>query len=325
MTPAVAAAAGELAGGVVFLFVEASVDRGGRASGAIEMDRDSQRAAIKETRSILRRVQAHYFQTHMNLGAQTEVIGFSELVHHDSSPLASLNYVMPRRNTAWVSGKHLEQGMEALREKDRRARVRFADGLFPPMFMRELHDLGLVLETQIPIVVQTLSTENPPVPPTMPEECRLVTADDPQSMGIWWYVWRNAYYDVLTSSVHPFVLGHDLQRVYHKQQTNLILYRYGFPAAVLRLTFHEQSANIAALALFRELRTPTYERLLRQWAVMTALQAGCDLVFAPGHSQQERQTYRDLGFVDAGNIVVYAERTEYAAYDDSPEASLLVV
>ncbi|MCA9912927.1 MAG: hypothetical protein KC496_06245, partial [Anaerolineae bacterium] len=84
---------------------------------------------IKEARVTLRRVQAHLHQTHLNLGAEEQSVGFVDVVHHASSALPNLNYVTPRRNTAWVSGKHIADGIAVLRDLGRRARVRFVDGL----------------------------------------------------------------------------------------------------------------------------------------------------------------------------------------------------
>ncbi|MDQ7035500.1 MAG: hypothetical protein Q9P01_11890, partial [Anaerolineae bacterium] len=60
------------------------------------------REEVKESRVILRRIEAHLRQSHLNLGAQVESLGFVDVLHHPNSPLASLNYVTPRQNTALV-------------------------------------------------------------------------------------------------------------------------------------------------------------------------------------------------------------------------------
>src|SRR5688572_3077513 len=79
-------------------------------------------AAIKEARTTMRRVQEHLRSAHLNLGAKDEVAGFVDVIFHDSSPLPSLNYVMPRRNTAHVPGSHVEDGLKLLRKKNRTGR-----------------------------------------------------------------------------------------------------------------------------------------------------------------------------------------------------------
>ena len=65
------------------------------------------RAEVKESRTVLRRIDAHLRQSHLNLGAQTETVGFVDVIHHRTSPLPSLNYVTPRQNTALVPAKDI--------------------------------------------------------------------------------------------------------------------------------------------------------------------------------------------------------------------------
>ncbi|MDQ7024443.1 MAG: hypothetical protein Q9P44_02670, partial [Anaerolineae bacterium] len=57
-----------------------------------------------------------------------------------------------------------------------------------------------------------------------------------------------------------------------------------------------------------------------------AVLSGCDLLFATGINEDERQLYRDIGFMDSGSIVNYAEISEkdYQA-DESLTQSVLVI
>lgn len=79
------------------------------------MNRDETRAA----RTVLRRIESHLRQSHLEMGAEEEGISFVDVIHHPSSALPTLNYVTPRKKTAWVSGQHLQQGIDNLREKGR--------------------------------------------------------------------------------------------------------------------------------------------------------------------------------------------------------------
>ncbi|MEO1290778.1 MAG: hypothetical protein AAFV93_23815, partial [Chloroflexota bacterium] len=113
------------------------------------MNRDEQR----EVRTTLRRIEAHLRQSHLDVGATEEAVSFVDVIHHGGSSLRTLNYVTPRRNTAWVSGNHIQQGLDLLREKGRQARVRFVEGLYPPVFVRALRELDLHVEEEIPIML----------------------------------------------------------------------------------------------------------------------------------------------------------------------------
>jgi hypothetical protein len=256
-------------------------------------------------------------------------MGFVDVIYHVSSPLPQLNYVTPRRNTAWVSANYLSEGLKALGEKGRNARVRFAEGLYPPIFIRTLTDLGLVIERETPIMAYR--PNNPPETHlNLPAEVTYIQAEDHISMSIWWYVWKNAWYEVLVSGVEPLLIARDLSNIHFKEQINIILYRNRYPIGVSRITLHEGSAHLMAQAILREMRTPEMERTLRQLSLHAALRMGCDLVFASGDTAQERTYYRDLGFVDAGSMVTYAEPQSIrpassGENDGTMEQSVLVV
>lgn len=279
--------------------------------GVIESTECMDDASVKETRVTMRRVQEHLRQSHLNMGAQEESLGFVDLVYHPNNPHAALNYVTPRRNTAWVSGKHIEVGLSALREKGRPARVTFSEGLFPPIFARSLRELGLEIEYETPLMVYQTS-ENSFKMPDMPTDTTISVADDQQSLAIWWYIWRNAFYEVAATGVDPLVLGRDMASIYHGQQRNLILYRYGFPIGAARLTLNDGTAHILAQALLKECRSSELDYLLQAASVRAALDADCDLVFTSGEHESTRALSRKMGFVDSGSIVAFSDASSSA-------------
>jgi hypothetical protein len=285
--------------------LERSATRRVATQNPLEETSMSSDATLKAARQTMRRIQEHLRSAHLNLGANDEALGFVDVIYHSQTALASLNYVMPRRSTAHVPNKHIENGLASLRTKQRTARVYFADGLYPPMFVGGLRDLGLMVERETPMMVFQRAT----LPPaqTLPAELSLVPVTDQQSLGIWWYVWRNAYYEVLAAGVEPLLIGRDLRSLTLQQHLDLILYRYGFPAGVIRVTLHEKSAHIAACALMKELRSPDLMRALQMAGIQAALERGCDLIFADGETDEDRQLYRDLGFEDSGSMITYAE------------------
>src|SRR5690606_29980295 len=67
---------------------------------------------VKQHRVMLRQVQEHLLAAHLLLGSLLESAGMVDVVHHPASPLPDLNYVTPRRSTAWVPGSYVERGLQ---------------------------------------------------------------------------------------------------------------------------------------------------------------------------------------------------------------------
>ncbi|MGJ3238071.1 MAG: hypothetical protein ACFE0Q_05135 [Anaerolineae bacterium] len=289
------------------------------------MNRDQQR----ESRTILRRIEAHLRQSHIYMGADEAALGFVDVIHHTTNTLRTLNYVTPRRNTAWVSGNHVQQGLDYLHEHGRLHRVRFVDGLYPPVFVRALRDLKLELEEEIPMMVYKKPQEPRPLTP-INTSITFLLAQTSRDLAIWWYVWRNAYYDVAVSSVEPLLIGRDMHAVYFKHQINLVMLRHNYPIGVMRITLHEGTAHLVAHALLKELRQPPWEHMIRSVALDVALHHGADLVFVAGKTEDDRRRYREMGFIDSGSIVSYAESRKKAnehaeVYDDTLAQSVFII
>jgi len=275
-------------------------------------------SAIKETRLVLRRIQDHLFQAHAGFGAEHESVGLVDVIHHPTNKLPDLNYVTPRRNTAWVSGKYVQEGLDHLKALDRAPRVQYIEGLYPPLFAKTLRDLGLEAEAETPLMAFSLAGLNnagppPPLPkPTPPSAVRLELVTDQHGIELWWYVWRNAYYDVMTLGVEPLTVGRDMAATRLGQEIDILLHRHNFPVGVIRLGVQmtTQSAHVVALALLHEVRTPQMTQLLLIAAMRAALARGCNLIFAPGETEADRVLNRELGFVDVGSMVCYAAPSE---------------
>src|SRR5690606_21093433 len=110
-------------------------------------------SAVRESRQMLRQVHEHLLQAHTDLGAFRETISVVDVIHHPINPLPDFNYVTPRRNTAWVSGQYVKQGLDRLKQLGRTARVQYLEGLFPPLFAKTLLELGLSLERETPLMI----------------------------------------------------------------------------------------------------------------------------------------------------------------------------
>jgi hypothetical protein len=286
------------------------------------MEDSAARDRERETKQILRQVQEHLFHAHMSLGAVRENVGMVDVLHHPTNPLGILNYVTPRKGTAWVSGSMIERGLEYLHKLERTPRVHYIEGLFPPMFAKELRKLDLKVEREVPVMVYKPGGINGTMPPEVklpeaPDGVSLQHATDQRSIELWWYVWRNAHYDVLTLGVEPLFVGRDMAALKSGQQIDILAYRHGFPVGVTRVSIHEQTAHILALAVMKEARTPSMTRLLQAAAMKAALERDCSLIFAPGESEDDRKLCREMGFVDFGSIVCYAAESDSAREDSN--------
>lgn len=282
-------------------------------------------SAVKETRVVLRRIQDHLLHAHKTFGVEHESAGFVDVIHHPTSKLPDLNYVTPRRNTAWVSASYVQQGLDKLQSLDRDGRVQYIEGLYPPQFAKTLRDLGLHPENETSLMAFSLSGlggTTPSLPkPTTPRGVRLELAGDQRATEMWLYVHKNANYDLMTLGVEPLSVSRepDAQRL--GQDIDVLLHRNDFPVGVVRLGVQTptQSAHVVAMAMLREAHIPALARLLLVAGMRAALARGCTLIFAPGENDADRSLKRELGFVDVGSMVCYAAQsvkvTETQAHD----------
>lgn len=272
-------------------------------------------AEVKESRVIMRQVQEHLVQAHIRLGAQEEAFGFVDIIYHPTNPIGYLNYITPRRNTAWISSKYIENGLDRLRERQRQPRITFVEGLFPPIFGKSLRDLGLDIERETPIMVYRPKDDLGRKSPPLPEDVHISKAQDQHGIAMWWYVWRNAYYDVYATGVEPLFVGRSMREIFVGTQIDLILYRYAFPVGVARVTFYQETAHITAHAILKEIRTPELDKALLHHALAVALEKKCELVFTTGENPTTRQLCREMGFLDSGSVVCYAEEASQTQED----------
>ncbi len=275
------------------------------------------KADIKETRRVLRIVQAHIADAHLRLGTEQESAGFVEVMTHPKSELPHLNYVTPRKNTAWIPAPEVQKGMEILRANNRPVRVNYIEGLFPPIFAKSLHQLGLVAASEDAIMVYKFEPDTMPELTPTPDSISVKQVADQEGIGIWWYVWSNAFFDVLTTGVEPIKLGHEFAKITEGHQVDLLLYRQSFPIGAARLTFHEKSAHLTTLAIMKESHTPALVKALYNAALRTAAKRGCELLFTCGDGEDERRFCRELGFVDSGSMVSYTEPDDSAKKDET--------
>lgn len=272
---------------------------------------DAEKQRVKDSRTIMRRIQEHLRHMHIAMAGQTESVGYVQVICHPELHAPNINYMMPRRGTVSVPETDIARGLAHMRELDRLPRIYFAEGLFMPRFTQILTQLNLQVENEFPMMVQQKPETITPL--RLKDELRIVTVATQQDAAIWWYVWRNAFYDVITTGAEPLVIGQTMAELYFKRSINLILYRYDLPVGAVQITCHEASAYLVGFAIMKEVRTPELIQTLRQAAVQAAFEADCDMVFTTGTLADDRQALRDLGFSDAGNMIAYHEVSDQEA------------
>lgn len=269
-------------------------------------------AAVKQTRTALRQVQDHLLQAQLNFGAQHEAVGMVEVVHHPESALPQFNYVTPRRNTAWVSGSYVKQGLSRLSELERQPRVRYIEALFPPIFARTLRDLGLEVVCETPLMIYYAEGFDgaKPIAPEVnpPAGLTLETVRDQRGARLWRYVWDSVFFEVVTLGLEPVNADDAMRAIKRGDQSDIILFREQTPIGVVRLTLQaaSKSGHVVACALTHDAHTTENMRLLLAAALTAALERGCEIVFAPGQSEANRAACRSLGFVDVSSVICYA-------------------
>lgn len=278
--------------------------------------------AIREARRVLRQVQVHLNQISINHGAQCESVGFMEVYTHPRNTYPELNYTTPRKGTAWVSAKDIEQGLELLRQRDRTPRLVYIEGLFPPQFARTLRGVGLRMEQETPLLTCQLDQIAPRNQP-LPGDVNIAQVTDPHGSALWWYVWRNAHYDVIAHTAAPAAIGIDLYHIAHGSQVDLVMYRSGFPVGVARLDICEgnHSAQITAVAVIKEARAPELIFALQAKALEISRQRGATLAFVCGDS--DRELYRAQGFLDCGSVLSYSQQAHLPPQDTASDDTAL--
>jgi len=258
---------------------------------------------IKSRKDKLRQIEEHLRLAHDDLGVERDSVGFVEVVHHPSYILPSLNYVTPRRKTAMVPGKHVENGVSALGDYRRKVRVLYIEELFPPFFGDTLKKMGLYLNVKIPLWVVDLTETSPHV--HLPQRMSVNTIVNQQGLAIWSLVWRNASYRVFGTSLEPLQIGNLNPK--HDNIHDIILYLNHKPMAVSRLTIHDGTAHLMARALAQSNQPLRLQQWLLEVTVQTAQEQGCELLFICDKTIQYLQPVTDLPLTQEGSMLLYTD------------------
>ncbi len=251
--------------------------------------------AVKATRQALRRVVDHLAQAHQRLGGQRESLGLVDVVYHPQNPALALNYVHPRRGTAWIPGPQIEQGLARLRELDRAPRLQYVEGLFPAQFGESLAKQGLARAHAAALMIA-----GPPAMIAAPTaDSHVQTVSPRRGAAMWAYTLDNRRYSIQAGDAEP--LDSRLWSADDTPPVDGVAYQRGFPVGVGRLTIHDETAHIVRLVILRD--TPP-DPLLGLLAG-AATERGCTLIFAAASDDAAHAALVRCGFTEAGALVSY--------------------
>ncbi len=300
-------------------------------------------STVKQIRQILRQVQTHLTDVHVHQGAVQEPTGLVDVLYHPDNANAELNYVTPRKNTAWVSMPEVINGLQVLKNYQRPLRVMFIEGLFIPAFGDRLASIGLERVSETRVMAVELSPDE--IDTRSPDESDELEPDRTLAAGntstasfirvssraevaLWWYLWRNARYDVVTRTAELRFIEATYEQIQSGHQIDIIMRIGGIPVGVASLTLNSSrsSAQISAFALAREKRSLPHAVQLLEEILQQAENAGTSLLFFAEDDVLLKTVSQSYGFVDCGGVVCYAEATNPNQFsgnsDDSLAASL---
>lgn len=267
-------------------------------------------AALKESRRMLRRALDHLYAAHEALGAHRLSVGMVD-IYHASTRTPELNYVTPRRNTAWVSGGHVQDGLEQLKTLGRPPRVMYIEGLILPEFERTLTTLGLEVERATPIRLRVIEAHSG----ASPRHFNGVYTPTPeQGADLWRGIIRNAQYRVITFAAEPLALVSEPS--HSAQQRDFVMDLDGRAGCIARVSLcaQTQSGHLVAAALAKNAMPEHLAQFLS--AVIDALaREDCTLLFAPAGSADDEVVFSQLGFADVQARLVVCATPSSALHD----------
>jgi ribosomal protein S18 acetylase RimI-like enzyme len=274
----------------------------------------------RNKRQVLRRIQEHFNTTRRRRGSLFEQASTIDIFYHPHDVAARSNYVTPRRGVAWVPGSDVNKALDRLAALDRVPRLSLIKGLFPPPFHAQLRAMGLLVESDHPILTygaipdcDQVITEIEPVPPAGHSLATYEVAD------------RNAVATWLRLSMDGgYPDGESVDRLWDKVTLGQEMYFLasdeltiaGGAGVILNPPVGEILC-VDTIGLYR--RRGIASSAVRA-AVQYAQARGCSLIFQVGLSENAARLYRRLGFVDLDQVITYFRPTGTASRQRSTEA-----
>lgn len=273
--------------------------------------------AVKNARTLLRRALEHIESSCERLNVERESIGFVDVILHPESAIPDLNYVTPRRNTAWIGSEAIVRGLDYLHERGRDPRFFYIEGLIPPQFSHTLTALNLIEGQRTPIMVYEASGDRGILLPhdSVPGGLKLEIPPRASTDGVtaWETIAQDGGYVMTALHLEPVAAGTALQ------QADLIVCDGSQILGIARVSLNAElrTAHVVATALHQRRQTATMARLLYTNVLRYAVDHGADMIFTSAPAGLNHFVLRELGAVKMGSAVFFADPTRSSAHKDT--------
>lgn len=269
-------------------------------------------ARIKESRVVARRIHEHVLKAHGALGAREESAGMVDVVYHPESALPELNFVTPRRNTAFVSSRFVQQGIDRLLALKRVPRVMYMQVLYPAPFGDVMTKLGLELEYERTLMLYPFEaamnrTPTRPLLPPLPEAVRLRELNGARGAGVWRGLRHDTAFEVKQIGAVPLALNAGMNTLQTGKQFDVVAYANKLLLGIVRVEAlpDNETGHLLALAVRRDPALPALAHGLVVMAMKAAARRGCSLVFT-GSDTRDATLFDDIGFTRFSALTSYA-------------------
>ena len=273
---------------------------------------------VKNSRVLLRRALDHIEDAAQHLGVLRESVGFVDVLSHPEMAIPELNYVTPRRNTAWIGGQAILSGLDLLTSRRRSARFFFVEGLIPAQFADTLTALDLELITAIPILVLEAAQGHQILAPVQPEPGDVQIESPsvrhtPPCLTTWELLARDPAFKITSLHLEPLTANPSLKQV------DILLARADQIIGLARLSLNTtlQSGHIVACGVRRDFDTAGVGRLLCSSLLRYAVEQGATMVFGDMPTDASRTALLELGAAELGRTVFYTDPARAELHKDT--------
>jgi GNAT superfamily N-acetyltransferase len=267
----------------------------------------------------LRQIQEHINWVRRRRGVLFEQASTVDVYYHPSRAAAPYNYVTPRRGAAWVPGTDVRMALDRLVALERLPRLEVVKGLFPEAFHTQLKKIGLVVESDYPLLTygpvpgceQEVLGDYPPMPP-MPPYLSVYGVADQNAVATWLRLGSE------DGILDPREVKQLWENVTRGQEMCFLVSDDFTIAGGAGAIVNPPAAEIVCVDTFPLHRRRGIASAAVHTSVQYAQTQGCSLIFLIAVSDAAARLSRRLGFIDLDRLVTYCRSEEVAPIQDHP-------
>ena len=259
-------------------------------------------------REILRQIQHELIQAQVKQGCRHQKLELLEIITHPTRTQASLNYMTPRRKTAWITEDQIDKGADYLRQLNRVPRLQFFEGLIPQVFGNTVKHVGFTLESISPMWCFDLKSPNRPHIPDhilLPPLYSITKTRTLVDIGKWHLVCKSVHYGVDVWEVDRAVIQSDILQITKGFHKNLLVWYQEEPIGAVRVGMNGQDVHVQTLSLMDEHQQVEIIKAIYQAVLYIAQQNNRATVSIYPTHPTEITILESLGFVQYGVLHTY--------------------